>query len=665
MFLMLVYVLPGRAITLETIENITLSLLEMHRPVDYERIQIGVRQAASLWGDEDGDAQEFKDFCLRHFITDEDSLQNAFLRLQQNLETIYGHNHEISRDLKSPLELQVDPLLPIDYLFAEYDPFAHIQDDLFLNKIAFVILLNFPIYSLEEKMARGNEWSRMHWAQSRLADQFTARVPASISQELSRAYVQADDYIANYNIYLHQLRTAKGERLFPPGLKLITHWGLRDELKSQYADERGFERQKMIYAVMERIILQDIPRMVINSEQFEWDPVSNQVYQNGVPTAMMSENNRRYEMLINIFNAEKSVDKFNPLFPTKMDRQFREHREILENEFEALISSVLSAPAAKKVADVISQRCGRPFESFDIWYSGFKPRTLFNEGDLDELVAYRYPTVERFQNDLARMLTDLGFDAETASFLQKKIKVDPSRGTGHANGALRREDDAHLRTRIPAAGMNYKGYNIAIHELGHNVEQVFSLNRIDHYMLNGVPNNAFTEAFAFIFQSRDQELLGKAVTDKSSEYLKALDTFWATCEIAAVGLVDMRVWHWMYDHPQMTPEELKQAVIAISKAVWNEYYYPITGIKDSLILAIYSHMIAFGLYLPDYSLGHIIMFQIEDYLKGKNLGKEMERMCRIGRLTPDAWMRAAVGSPISAQPMINAAENALKKVKPD
>ena len=40
-------------------------------------------------------------------------------------------------------------------------------------------------------------------------------------------------------------------------------------------------------------------------------------------------------------------------------------------------------------------------------------------------------------------------------------------------GAVRREDRAHLRTRIGAGGMDYKGYNIAIHELGHNVEQVF------------------------------------------------------------------------------------------------------------------------------------------------------------------------------------------------
>ena len=60
-----------------------------------------------------------------------------------------------------------------------------------------------------------------------------------------------------------------------------------------------------------------------------------------------------------------------------------------------------------------------------------------------------------------------------------------------------RDAKTRLRTRVGPDGMDYKGYNIAIHELGHNVEQTFSLNGIDHWWLNGVPNTAFTEALAF------------------------------------------------------------------------------------------------------------------------------------------------------------------------
>ncbi len=106
-------------------------------------------------------------------------------------------------------------------------------------------------------------------------------------------------------------------------------------------------------------------------------------------------------------------------------------------------------------------------------------------------------------------------------------------------GAARRQGP-HLRTRVGADGMDYKGYNIAVHELGHNVEQVFSLYDVDHTLLAGVPNTAFTEALAFVFQARDLELLGLAGADAESRALQRCSTTSGpTCEIAGVALVDM------------------------------------------------------------------------------------------------------------------------------
>jgi len=307
----------------------------------------------------------------------------------------------------------------------------------------------------------------------------------------------------------------------------------------------------------------------------------------------------------------------------------------------------------------MENRLGRSLQPFDIWYNGFKPRGFYPESELDRIVSKKYPTPKAFQTDLPNILRKLGFSKETADFLASKVVVDSARGAGHAMGAQRREDNAHLRTRVPSEGMNYKGYNIALHEFGHNCEQVFSLNRVDHTLLSGVPNNAFTEAFAFLFQARDLELLGITEKDPDTEHLKALDNLWSTYEIAGVSLVDMAVWHWMYDHPKTTPVQLREAVLQIARDVWNTYFAPVFGETDAVLLAIYSHTICYGLYLPDYPLGHIIASQIEQVLKDKNLGTEMERMCRLGRLTPEAWMHVAIGEPISVEPMLNAAENAL------
>jgi len=142
--------------------------------------------------------------------------------------------------------------------------------------------------------------------------------------------------------------------------------------------------------------------------------------------------------------------------------------------------------------------------------------------------------------------------------------------------------------------------------------------------------------------------------------MKALDTFWSAYEIAGVALVDMRVWRWMYEHPQADAGQLGEATQAIARDVWNQYYAPALGTKDVPLLAIYSHMIDSGMYLPDYPLGHIISFQIESYLKGRNLGAEMERMCRLGNLTPALWMEQAVHAPLSAEPLIQATEEALQ-----
>jgi len=230
--------------------------------------------------------------------------------------------------------------------------------------------------------------------------------------------------------------------------------------------------------------------------------------------------------------------------------------------------------------------------------------------------------------------------------------------------ASMRSDNAHLRTRISAGGMDYKGYNIGVHELGHNVEQVLSLNRVDWVLLAGVPSSGFSEAFAFTFQYRDLDLLGRGGEKNSIDEADAvLDRFWTTMELSAVSLVDMRVWRWMYAHPEATPAELREAVVAIAIEVWNSYYAPVIGVRDSPILAIYSHMIELGLYLPEYPIGFLIQHQIEEHIEGKELGPEMERMATQGSLTPDAWMQGAVGGSLSAEPLLDSVDEALRVVR--
>ena len=125
----------------------------------------------------------------------------------------------------------------------------------------------------------------------------------------------------------------------------------------------------------------------------------------------------------------------------------------------------------------------------------------------------------------------------------------------------------------------------------------------------------------------------------------------------------MAVWHWMYDHPEATPAELKAATLGIARDVWNRYYAPVFGVEDVMLLGVYSHMIHSFLYLPDYPIGHMIAHQIEEQIeKSGDLGTEFERMSLAGNIAPDLWMKKATGLPVGPEALLHATKAALTMV---
>ena len=215
--------------------------------------------------------------------------------------------------------------------------------------------------------------------------------------------------------------------------------------------------------------------------------------------------------------------------------------------------------------------------------------------------------------------------------------------------------------------MDYKGYNIAVHEFGHCVEQILDMYFIDHYMLSGVPNTAYTEASAFLWQQRDLQLLPNSQTANVNSQMskdEIFDQFWSMYEIMGVSLVDMAMWQWIYVHPKATPKELCEATMQIAKEVWNQYYEPVLGEHDCILLAVYSHMVNAPMYLPNYPLGHIVQFQLEEHLAQcktqKDFALEYMRIYRLGRLTPKEWLIEAVGTPPTIEPVLRAVENAVR-----
>lgn len=642
-----------------TIQKTIDSLIMKHGATFSDRIKKGVQNVASFWTETDGKEAAFYEYCLDNYISDSAALDKAFQRISRNFETINGSFNDINVGLQRQLNLDWGEILPIDEIFGTYNPSTHFTDDFFANRIAFYILLNFPGYNLNEKNTAGEKWSRKEWAFARLGDVFDSRVPASVNQEVVNANTRSELYIADYNIYAGKLINAEGKTFFPEDMKLLSHWNLRDEIKTNYGDKEGLEKQRLLYQVMKRIITQEIPKKVINSNQYTWNPYTNEVQENGKIIEAASEPDTRFEVLLGFFKAQKKVDPYYPRANTYIARNFEGGMEIPLLEVEALFKTYLSSPEVKKVAAVIKERLGRDLEPFDIWYDGFKTRTSIPAAELEAASRKKYPDAAAVQKDLPEILKKLGFSEDRANEITRLVKVEPARGSGHAWGAVSRNQASLLRTRIFADGMDYKGYNIAVHEFGHNVEQTISLYNMDYYMLSGVPNTAFTEALAFMFQKNDLKLLGIKNTNEMQQYYDYLDNFWQLYEIMGVSLVDINSWKWLYEHPAAIPAELKNAVNSIARDIWNEYYAPIFLTKDQPILAIYSHMINTPLYLPNYAYGHIIEFQLAEYIKDKNFADEIERIYGQGLLTPQQWMKKAVGSDISVQPILNSVNQAL------
>lgn len=647
-----------------TIATAIKTVQDQHPGGDFALLEKGVRHAASLWRETDGTPDEFVQFCAKNFLADPKEKEATFNRLSEYFESLWGHFNKLDLDMQQNMQTTRGAELPVDGMFAAYNPGAHLKSDLYNNKIAFVVALNFPYYTTEEKNKLGDVWTPLQWGYARMGDVFNSRIPSEIVLEGSKVAADNDAYIADYNIYMGHLLNKDNQKLFPADMVLLSHWNLRDEIKANYANkENGLEKQALIYQVMERIVDQSIPKAVINSGKEDWNPITNEVSENGSKIEAAPENDARYQHILNTFHVYQQIDKFSPDMPTAIQRAFSVDMQIPQPEVEKLFTQFLSSPLIPEVAALIKKRLGRDLKPWDIWYDGFKARSSISEEKLNAMTEKKYPNPEAFHADMPNMLMKLGFTKDKADFIASRISVDPARGSGHAWGASMKAEKAHLRTRIPASGMNYKGYNIAVHEFGHNVEQTISMNFVPNYMTNGVPNTAFTEALAFTFQQRDLFLLGMNDPNPEKEYLNTLDIFWSLYEIMGVSMVDMKMWQWLYANPGATAAQLRDAMQQITKDVWNAYYAPVFGVKDQIILGVYSHMVNSPMYLPNYAFGDLIHFQLEEHFKTNPFAPEVLRIFALGQLTPNEWMKQAVGTPLSNEAILTATKEALEKVK--
>jgi hypothetical protein len=122
----------------------------------------------------------------------------------------------------------------IDGLLAATDPGAHLQEDLFASKIAFTVLLNWPLDTLDVMV--GQPAGRGPGGQRPGSGRFATRPSGAALAERAEASSAAEAYIAGYNLWVHHPWAPEGSDLFPSGKRLLSHWNLRDQIKADYAE---------------------------------------------------------------------------------------------------------------------------------------------------------------------------------------------------------------------------------------------------------------------------------------------------------------------------------------------------------------------------------------------------------------------------------------------
>lgn len=647
------------------IDATTEELVRRHGESERPRIARGVRAVAARWASVDGDAEAFRRLALDHFVPST-GLAALRDRLESGVSWILGHLYEARRHLRRYTDIRGDRVPSIDDALATFDPAPDLADQWYRQKIAFIALLNLDRPTLDAMLADGPAWPVERWAEARIAQSFGPRIPPELNDRARAVAHAANTFVSEFHIPVGTLVDGRGRRPFEAGRKLIAHWLVREAIKGEYGNPEGLPTQRALARVMGRHVDGTIPRSVMEGrDEGDWDPDRNTI--GGKPVAdAATVGLRRYEHWLARRDVAFAFDPHHPEHPTAIRRKCELEREIPEREVERVLLELLRHPARRTLAGFLRSRLGRSLEAFDIYLDDFAEALPI--ADLDRRVRERYPDAAALERALPDLLRGLGFSADDAAFLGANIRVEIARGAGHAVRPGVPSLPAWLRTSCIERGdggreLGWDGFDTAMHELGHTVEQVISTHEVPRVALRGVPNTACTEAFAFLYQSLGRGVLGLLSPDELRDAfdLDAIQTFAAACQIAGPSLLELRVWNWIYANPTADAAALRRQVLAIADELWVEHYEADFGPDPNHLLAAYQHMVAHPLYLPDYTLGHVISHQIRSHLKDRDLAAETRRICALGRLTPDLWMRRAVGGPISPAALAEDAAAAIAR----
>jgi len=636
--------LPPVDITLE-------ALTKLHGSKFSTDIARGLTFCRKVWDFKKADEKGFTEFCLKHYCPPGKDRTNLLRRLDELLHLSSGSLGMISKVARLGLDIADEPLTPTDELLASFSPDTHLLEDYRTFNIAALVQLNFGTDELTPPKTREG------WAARRLANIGREVVPAGLLIEKSKVRTEVDSFVNGFNLHLDQIAYTDPSVKFPKNTIQVSHWGLRDYMTTLNGEKHAAAKQHAIRDLMRRVVDGEIPVQIINNPKAFWKQNGNTVQIEGKsePARMMGP--LRWEYFKRIYDVERKIDPYTR-YGNMIDNKFKHEREIPEECIVNILKGILSAPVAQGVAQYVASCLERPIEPQDIYFKNFHSKISKKPLRFD--IQKRYPHAEALTKAIPAILIKLGFEKRRAEFIGSKIRVDNSRSAGHASPPCAPFDLQLLRVRIDKKGINEMEFSTFMHELGHCVEGVLTSYEMDYSSLWSVPNTAFTEGFAFTFQDRSDFILGREAAEDND--VTTLLRFWEAYGIAGPALAEIQLFHWLYKNPKATPAAIHKEIRSIGDEIYRQYYARLFGPEGYGLVSVYSHMLWCYFYLADYPLGYVIAYQVRKHLQNKNLGEEMERMCQLGAIYPEQWMKASVGQAISVNPLLDDTKAALKNL---
>ncbi len=617
-------------------------------------IERGVAACKRVWNFKKDGEDAFEAFCLGQYVPAGRPRTVLLNRLDEFHHTIVGNMGASIKVARAGQDIADRPLIAAEEIFSAFTPDTHLLEDYRRSKVAAVAQLNFGTDD------RSSPRSRSGWAARRLGDIGREVIPAGFLADLSLAQTESDRFISAYNLHLDRFDFGDSQIRFPAGTRLISHWGLRDTMTQLNGEKKSLPKQRAILDLMRRVVDGEIPAEVLDNPRVRWDIARSRIRENGKSRPAEGHGPLRWEKFRKVWRARLKIDPYTR-HGNVIDNKFLVEREIAEEKVVKVLTEIVSSPLAERVAPWIRDRLGRDLEPFDVYFRDFhssgpgKPKLRYD-------IRKRYPDSAALHSAIPDILGKLGWKRDRARWIASKIRVDNGRSAGHAWPPANDHDLQLLRVRVDAKGCDEINFETFMHELGHCVEGVLTSYDLDFKALWSVPNTAFSEGFAFTFQDRTDEVLGRRRPGGVAADVTTLLRFWEPYEIAGSALTEIRLYHWLYENRGASASRILRAVRRIGDEVWDEFYARIFGAAGHGLMSVYSHMLWGEFYLAEYPLGYVLAYQVRKHLEGRPLAKDMERICALGRIYPEDWMKAAVGQKISVEPLLDDTRAALHRL---